>query len=459
MSDKYYTSDILELFNRIETRIDKLFCFVKDCCAKIPFNVGTGIGIYKTFKNGKWEFKSLLEGDNITLTETANEIIISSTAITCEDIDNCLGISESGEANKFLNEQGDFVTVSGSGFTCSDLIGCNISNLTNDSGYITSSALSPYLTSATAATTYYPLTNPSNFISLSSLSSGTGINYNNLTGVITNSAPDQVVSLTQGGTTTITGTYPNFTISSADQFTGTVTSVGLTTDTTGTDVNVSGSPITSSGSITLNIPIASATNTGKLSSSDWSLFNSKQASLGFTPENVANKATTFGTINNTLYPTVEAVNEQINLKTGTTIALIAGDVSNTSSATPIVATGLTFALEANKRYRVTGAIRIGCNNTGGVQIGTNLPSGATFFSQIHGVGTGITAYRFAGITTPNGTGGIFAAFNATVGGALYNAEIHVGATAGDFEIIFNPVVNLQTATIYDLGTFLTITEI
>jgi hypothetical protein len=35
--------------------------------------------------------------------------------------------------------------------------GLNISSLTNDSGYITSSALSPYLTAATAASTYFPL--------------------------------------------------------------------------------------------------------------------------------------------------------------------------------------------------------------------------------------------------------------------------------------------------------------
>lgn len=43
---------------------------------------------------------------------------------------------------------------------------------------------------------------------------------------------------------------------------GTVTSVGLTSGTTGTDVNISGSPVTTSGSITLNIPSASATNRG-----------------------------------------------------------------------------------------------------------------------------------------------------------------------------------------------------
>jgi len=47
----------------------------------------------------------------------------------------------------------------------SSITGLNISSLTNDSGYITSSALTGYLTSATAASTYYPLTNPSGYIS------------------------------------------------------------------------------------------------------------------------------------------------------------------------------------------------------------------------------------------------------------------------------------------------------
>jgi len=63
---------------------------------------------------------------------------------------------------------------------------------------------------------------------------------------------------------------------------GTVTSVALATGTTGTDVGVTGSPITGAGTITLNIPVASATNTGKLSSTDWSTFNGKQAALNGT---------------------------------------------------------------------------------------------------------------------------------------------------------------------------------
>ena len=108
----------------------------------------------------------------------------------------------------------------------------------------------------------------------SALSAGTGISYNSSTGTITNSAPDQTVALTAGtgistsgtypnftitnsapdqtvaltgsGTVSISGTYPNFTITGADQYQGTVTSVAMTVPT---GLSVSGTPITSTGTL------------------------------------------------------------------------------------------------------------------------------------------------------------------------------------------------------------------
>ena len=59
-----------------------------------------------------------------------------------------------------------------------------------------------------------------------------------------------------------------------------VTSVGITLGSTGTDVNVTGSPVTSSGNITINLPTASATNRGLLSSANWTTFNNKVSSVG-----------------------------------------------------------------------------------------------------------------------------------------------------------------------------------
>jgi hypothetical protein len=80
------------------------------------------------------------------------------------------------------------------------------------------------------------------------VSANTGLSYNASTGVFTNSAPDQTVVLTGSGSTSVSGTYPNFTITSSDQFIGTVTSVAASG---GTGISVSGSPITTSGTITI----------------------------------------------------------------------------------------------------------------------------------------------------------------------------------------------------------------
>jgi hypothetical protein len=106
----------------------------------------------------------------------------------------------------------------------------------------------------------YPATNPSGYttntgtVTSVDLTAGTGISVSGgpvtSSGAITvtNSAPDQVVSLTGAGTTVVTGTYPNFTVTSNDSATGTVTSVGGTGTVSG--LSLSGS-VTTSGNLTL----------------------------------------------------------------------------------------------------------------------------------------------------------------------------------------------------------------
>lgn len=102
-----------------------------------------------------------------------------------------------------------------------------------------------------------------------SLTAGTAISVStSANGVltITNSAPDQVVSLTGAGTTTVTGTYPSFTITSNDAYTGTVTSV------TGT------APISvATGTTTpvVSMTQSSGSTNGWLSSTDWTTFSAK----------------------------------------------------------------------------------------------------------------------------------------------------------------------------------------
>jgi hypothetical protein len=97
------------------------------------------------------------------------------------------------------------------------------------------------------------------------LSAGTGISYDNATGVITNS------SLSSGGT---------------------VTSVAaLTLGTTGTDLSSTVADGTTTPVITLQVPTASATNRGALSSADWTTFNGKQSAITLTTTGSTGAAT------------------------------------------------------------------------------------------------------------------------------------------------------------------------
>jgi hypothetical protein len=100
--------------------------------------------------------------------------------------------------------------------------------------------------------------------SLNTLFAGTGISIANGSGSIsiTNSLPDQTVVLTGAGTTTTSGTYPNFTITSNDAFVGTVTSVGGTGTVNG--ITLTGT-VTSSGNLTLGGTLSGVSLTSQVS--------------------------------------------------------------------------------------------------------------------------------------------------------------------------------------------------
>jgi hypothetical protein len=105
----------------------------------------------------------------------------------------------------------------------------------------------------------------------------------------------------------------------------------LAVGTSGTDFAIN----SATGTHTFNLPIASATNTGKLSSADWSTFDGKQNALGFTPENVANKQNSLA-VDGTgaKYPTVDAINNLVSTLP-TNLSVIGVPTTN------ITATGLT----------------------------------------------------------------------------------------------------------------------
>lgn len=99
-------------------------------------------------------------------------------------------------------------------------------------------------------------------------------------------------------------------------------SISFSTGTTGSDFNISGSPVSLGGTLTLNIPNASASNRGLLTSTDWSTFNGKQNALGYTPLNSTSN----------LSDLTSASTARTNLGLGT-LAIQSGTFSGISSGT------------------------------------------------------------------------------------------------------------------------------
>jgi hypothetical protein len=201
------------------------------------------------------------------------------------------------------------------------------------------------------------------------LTAGTGIStsgtYPNFT--ITNSAPDQTVSLTAGSNITITGTYPNFTIAaSGGGGTGTVTSVGLSSTTSG--ITIGSTPITTSGTITLDIATASGSQQGLLSSTDWTTFNNKQNAL-------TNPVTGTGTTNYIpKFTSSTAVGDSRFFDDGTITFLGNGDVNASPSTAILSGTGGSGTNIAGAEFRIRG----------GAGTGTGVGGPITFYTSAAG---------------------------------------------------------------------------
>lgn len=127
---------------------------------------------------------------------------------------------------------------------------------------------------------------------------------------------------------------------------GTVTSVAaLTLGTSGTDLSSSVANGTTTPVITLNVPTASATNRGALSSADWSTFNAKQNALTLTTSGTSGAATLVGATLN--IPQYQAA--LTNPVTGTGSA---GQVAYWSSASAITGESALFWDATNNRLGI-----------------------------------------------------------------------------------------------------------
>jgi hypothetical protein len=213
---------------------------------------------------------------------------------------------------------------------------------------------------------------------------------------ITNTAPDQVVSLTGAGTTSISGTYPNFTVTSNDQFTGTVTSV------TGT------APVVSSGGNTPAISMAAATGSvdGYLTSTDWTTFNNKGSGT-VTAVSVASANGFAGSSSGGATPALTLTTSITGVLKGNATAISAATAGTDYSAgTSALATGII------KSTTSTGALTIAVA-ADFPTLNQNTTGSAGSVANALTAGTGLTA-----TATYNGSAAI--TFNAT--GTTINSQ-------------------------------------
>lgn len=173
----------------------------------------------------------IVSASNTTISISANQI-------------NSL-IQNTGLQNSSITVGSTAISLGG---TLTSLSGVTISGLTNTLTNIANNSLvydSITVNGSTIALGGSATVTAVNPYALTIGSGLSGSSYNGSAAItITNTAPDQIVSLTGAGTTVVTGTYPSFTITSNDQYLGTVTSI-----TAGT--GLSGGTITSSGTIAI----------------------------------------------------------------------------------------------------------------------------------------------------------------------------------------------------------------
>ena len=215
----------------------------------------------------------------------------------------------------------------------------------------------------------------------------------------------------------------NFKINGVNINSGTVTSVAaLTIGTIGTDLSSSVANSTTTPVITLNVPTASATNRGVLSSADWTTFNSKQAALSGTGF-VKISGTTISYDNSTYLTTSAAASTYLMLGGGTMTGALIGTSAGFTGYVGVGNTSPLYPLDVTGNARVSGQLILGSTISTTIATVTytyTLPSASGTIALVGGAGVG-TVTSVSGTGTVSGltlTGTVTSSGSLTLGGTL-----------------------------------------
>jgi hypothetical protein len=236
------------------------------------------------------------------------------------------------------------------------------------------------------------------------ISAGTGISYNNTTGVVTNAAPDQTVAIAGGTGISTSGTYPSFTVTNTAPDQTVVLTAGTGISTSGTYPNFTitntspslGGDVVGPASSTDNAIARFDTTTGKLLQNSVVLVDDTGAVTGFTTLAASTSVTT---------PIVQASNSgglALKNSAGTTqISMGGGGGDNVSINVATNINGANAQIDISPTG--TGHVHIKPTGTGSLEIaptnvGTinNMTIGATTARAI--TGTTITATTYVGVS-------------------------------------------------------------
>lgn len=209
--------------------------------------------------------------------------------------------------------------------------------------------------------------------------------------------------------------------------------------TSGTDFDI----VSSGTTHTFNLPIASATNTGKLSNTDWSIFNGKQDLLV--------SGTNIKTINGSTI--LGSGDLAVTASNGVNTIRVSGANVTTTSTSASTITGLTITPTANKSYEFWGFLIFSNTTAGGTKFGLSSTSNSIQLNII----AASTANTFASAYTTSQalTGQSFG--NNTTYSAYVFGRVVVGANTNAINFQFGVGVG-GTSTIF-VGSWIKYQEI